>query len=252
MARDLGSSQLREFEEVRDACFSCKKVAELPPLMDAAVRSFGFPWFALVDDDDLVTEQPDRLMMTNYPPSWVDEFLSGRLYRHDPVHAASLRSATGLSWDRIPELIRLTRPQRAVLGRGRTHGVRSGYTVPFRIPGERGAFFTLARSDEAPFTSIEGSVAQILGGIFFHRARELVRLSSSPSGPTRLSPRQIDCLQLIAIGKTEWEISGILGLSRSTVHDYVESARRRFDVRTRSQLVLAAARDGYIPFNYLR
>jgi DNA-binding CsgD family transcriptional regulator len=43
----------------------------------------------------------------------------------------------------------------------------------------------------------------------------------------------------------------ILNLSPRTVHEYVEGARRRYGVRTRSQLVLAAARDGYVSLNYL-
>ena len=66
-----------------------------------------------------------------------------------------------------------------------------------------------------------------------------------------LSRRQIECLRLIAAGKTEWEMGKILGLSPSTIHEYVESARRRYGVRSRTQLVLAAARDGYVSLNYL-
>src|SRR3546814_11152582 len=82
------------------------------------------------------------MMLTNYPSSWVDEVISARLYRDDPVHAASIRSPTGLCWERIPDVIAPTRAQLSVLERGRAHGLTTGYTIPFRIPGERGAFFS--------------------------------------------------------------------------------------------------------------
>lgn len=61
-----------------------------------------------------------------------------------------------------------------------------------------------------------------------------------------LSPRQVECIALVAQGKSDWEIGQILGLSRDTVHEYVESARRRYGVRRRTQLVLRAVRDGHL------
>lgn len=81
--------------------------------------------------------------------------------------------------------------------------------------------------------------------------RALVRGRAVKAHGAPLTPRQIDCLRLIAAGKTEWEMGKILGLSPSTIHEYVEAARRRYGVKTRSQLVLAAARDGYVSLNYL-
>jgi len=251
MAQALDSAQLRDFEEVQKACETAQTDAQLTTVVDAAIRSFGFSWFALVDDGDLGKNRPGCLMMTNYPSSWVDEVISGRLYRNDPVHAASIRSPTGLCWERIREMIAPTQAQLSVLERGRAHGLNAGYTVPFRIPGERGAFFSVARRKDRPFTYAEATSAQLIGGIVFQRGREMTEGRAVKAHRAPLSPRQIDCLRLIAAGKTEWEIGIILGLSPSTVHEYVEGARRRYGVKTRSQLVLAAARDGYVSLNYL-
>jgi len=251
MAHALDSAQLKDFEEVQKACERSQTNAQLSSVVDAAIRSFGFSWFALIDDGDIGKDRPDCLMITNYPSSWVDEVISGRLYRNDPVHAASIRSPTGLCWGRICEVISPTQVQLSVLERGRAHGLNAGYTVPFRIPGERGAFFTVARRTAQPFTYAEATSAQIIGGIVFQKARAMIEGRVVIAHGTPLSPRQIDCLRLIAAGKTEWEIGIILGLSPSTIHEYVEGARRRYGVKTRSQLVLAAARDGYVSLNYL-
>lgn len=251
MTRSFASVSLSEFEGVHKACQAAQTHSELYAVVDAAVRAFDCPWFALVDDGDLEKNRSDCLMMTNYPSSWVDEVISHRLYRDDPVHAASIRSASGLCWERIREVIAPTRAQLSMLQRGRAHGLVSGYTVPFRIPGERGAFFSVARRKEGPFTYVEAASAQLIGEIAFRRGRELTEGRATKGRGARLSPRQIDCVRLIAAGKTEWEIGVILGLSPSTIHEYVEGARQRYGVKTRSQLVLAAARDGHVSLNYL-
>lgn len=251
MARRLDSARLRDFEEVHEACEAAQTTAQLCAVIEAAIRQFGFRWFALVDDGDLAKHLAGCLLVTNYPSSWVDEVISSRLYRDDPVHAAAIRSPAGLCWERIPEVIAPTRMQLSVLERGRAHGLTTGYTVPFRIPGERGAFFSVARPKDRPFNCSEAMAAQLIGGTAFQTGRALIKGRTAKALGAPLSPRQIECLQLIAAGKTEWEMGKILGVKPSTVHGYVEGARQRYGVKTRSQLVLAAARDGYVSLNYL-
>jgi DNA-binding CsgD family transcriptional regulator len=251
MAQALEFAQLSDFEAVYHASEKAQSHSDLFTVIEAAIRSFGFRWFALVDDGDLIKGRSSCLFMTNYPSSWVDEVVTNRLYRDDPVHAASIRSPTGLCWERIHDVIAPTHAQLSVLERGRAHGLKSGYTVPFRIPGERGAFFSVAQRKDGAFTHAEAAAAQLVGGIAFQRGRELIKGRAVKAVGAPLSPRQIDCLRLIAAGKTEWEMGIILDLSPRTVHEYVEGARRRYGVRTRSQLVLAAARDGYVSLNYL-
>src|SRR3546814_1856500 len=157
------------------------------------------------------------MMLTNYPSSWVDEGISARLYRDVPVHVASIRSPTGLCWERIPDVIAPTRAQLSVLERGRAHGLTTGYTIPFRIPGERGAFFSIARPKDRPFTYSEAIAAQLIGGIAFETGRALVKGRAVKAHSAPLTPRQHACIRLIAAGKTEWEMGKIPGLSPSTI-----------------------------------
>jgi DNA-binding CsgD family transcriptional regulator len=54
-----------------------------------------------------------------------------------------------------------------------------------------------------------------------------------------LTRRQKDCLHWAALGKSDWEIGKVLGLSRHTVHRHIEAAKHRLEVTTRIQAVLA-------------
>lgn len=219
---------------------------QLSAMLDAAIRQFGFRWFALLHNVDLMRRSKNALMLTTYPARWIEEIIETRLYMDDPVHAACARSVSGLTWDRIGDYILLTARQISILERGRAHGLSAGYSMPIRMADEPDAMFTVARQSDQTLTSEDMLTARLIGTTAFERARGLLETDALANVPVPLSPRQIDCIALVAQGKSDWEIAQILGLSRDTVHEYVEAARRRYGVRRRTQLVLRAVRDGHL------
>jgi LuxR family quorum-sensing system transcriptional regulator CciR len=80
------------------------------------------------------------------------------------------------------------------------------------------------------------------------RAARRLSGSFAPSERPHLSRREIECLQLVAIGKTDWEIAAILGISVQTARQYVKRARRAYDVVSRTQLVVLGLRDAWLGF----
>lgn len=55
-----------------------------------------------------------------------------------------------------------------------------------------------------------------------------------------LTPRQIECLEWVSRGKSDWEIAQLIQLSPHTVHRHIEAAKKRLNVATRVQAVLSA------------
>jgi DNA-binding CsgD family transcriptional regulator len=55
-----------------------------------------------------------------------------------------------------------------------------------------------------------------------------------------LTPRQRDCVLLVARGNSDEEIARTLGISRLTAHKHVEAAKKRYGVTTRVRLVVDA------------
>jgi len=123
--------------------------------------------------------------------------------------------------------------------------------MPIRMTDEPDAVFTAARDTDAELSSEDVLTARLIGTVAFDRARAILGEDRIVFEPVALSPRQIDCIALVAQGKSDWEIAQILGLSRDTVHEYVEAARRRYGVRRRTQLVLRAVRDGHLNIDAL-
>jgi LuxR family quorum-sensing system transcriptional regulator CciR len=97
--------------------------------------------------------------------------------------------------------------------------------------------------------------AQYIASFAFEAARRVVKLNRSPDsfsdGPTRLTQRQLDCLVLVGRGKSDWDISQLLGISDQTVHQHVEAAKKRFGVASRTQMVVRALFESQLTFSDL-
>jgi len=127
-----------------------------------------------------------------------------------------------------------------------------GYTVPVNIPGECAGSCSFAQPPGKSLSESALPAAHYIGCFAFEAARRLVR---QPHARTRkftakesLTPRQLDCVVLVARGKTDWEAATLLGVSQDTVHQHVETAKRKYGVATRTQLVIRALFNNQLGF----
>ena len=237
----------RLIDRFADAAAACAALPQLRDLLRDGARELGFRFFALVDHASLTSPAPGLVRLDNYPEDWVAELLASGLGADDPVHAASRRTNTGFSWCRIGALIRLEQRHERAFARSRRFGLGPGFTVPANVPGEPAAScsFAVAAGAELPVERLH--CAELVGAHALCAARRLRSIAPPPPRP-RLSRREIQCLRLLALGKTDWEIARILGLSIETAHQYVKSARAAYDAVSRTQLVVYGLRDAWISF----
>ena len=233
------------FDERAAAC-TCD--GELRQLVEDASRELGFDYFALLHHASLGTSQARHIRIDNYPPRWEAELRAGGILADDPVHLASGRTNIGFAWERLGALVPLTRRHRDILERSGRHGIGAGFTVPANVPGEpRGSCsFAVRRGRALPARHLHW--AELVGARAFAAARRL-RDYPARAGRPRLSRRELQCLPLLAAGKTDWEIARILGISHETVRQYVKRARAAYDVVSRAQLVALGLRDAWISFD---
>jgi DNA-binding CsgD family transcriptional regulator len=127
-------------------------------------------------------------------------------------------------------------------------GIRFGFTIPIHDGRGPVAALTFASDQrnvqfEVRVTS-DVRVLQLIAMYFHaHARRKLTR--DNRIGKNSLSPREIECLEWAAQGKSTWDIGRILGISRHTVASYLDSAKEKLGVRTIVQaatlLVIAKA-----------
>jgi len=250
-------AQLQDVQKFIDASRCVNSPHELEQLLIDATREMGFDYFALVHHVDLtpinsrLTHMVDGTLiaLTNYPPGWVEAYVARNIVANDPIHLASHRTNVGFRWDEVPSLIHVTSAHRAITADSRKAGLEEGYTVPANVPGEANGSCSFAMRAGRPMPQQNLPMAQIIGSFAFQAARTLVTKGKDMppfSDRARLSQRQLECILLVARGKSDWEISRILGISEETVKTHLRQARELYDVPKRIQAVLRAVYDGQI------
>jgi LuxR family transcriptional regulator, quorum-sensing system regulator CciR len=252
-------TQLADIQAFIDTSRQAESPDALHSLMQDITREMGFDHFAMAHHVDLkpfgtlagqlLTNE--FFAISNYPQAWMDQFVSDEIVSFDPVLLASQRTNVGFGWHQLGELIQVTQAHREVLERAKWLGVGDGFTVPANVPGEFSGScnFAVSPLHEAPRSAYP--MAQLVGSFAFQSARKLVvRMRASPGSDTvQLTDRQLECIVLVARGKTDWEISKILGISEETVKQHIADARQRYDVPKRVQVVLRALFDGLVPLS---
>lgn len=230
-----------------DRAASCTSLQRLRRLLAWACAELGFDHFALLHHSSLESPGTGLIRIDNYPREWVEELLGEGLAANDPVHLASRRSNTGFSWAELGSIIALSRRHRSILSRSCRFGLGGGFTVPVNVPGEPpgSCSFAVRRGRALPRRKL--MCAELVGAHAFRAARRIHELPRRRARP-HLSRRELQCLRLAALGKTDFEIALILGIAHETARQYVKRARAAYDVVSRSQLVIHALFDEWVAF----
>jgi LuxR family quorum-sensing system transcriptional regulator CciR len=226
-----------------------KSLAELGALLASISSELGFHYFALTHHVDINSAPKPAIRLDNYPPEWVAYFDSQKLGVSDPVHRASHRTSVGFAWSKLSTLIPLTPRDHEVLALAAQHGIGDGFTVPANVPGESHGSCSFATAPGVWLQADHLALAQLVGSFGFEAARRLFGMRHGPGAqPVQLTDRQRDCVVWMACGKSDWEISRILGVSPETVIRHIKMARERYGVGKRTQLAVHALFDGIISF----
>lgn len=231
-----------------DQAASFTTLEQLRSALEEASGQLGFDYFALLHHPSLEDPDGGLVRIDNYPGQWVEELLKAGLAADDPVHLASRRSNTGFAWAELGSIIALSRRHRSILSRSTRFGLGDGFTVPANVPGEPpgSCSFAVRRGRSLPARRL--MCAELVGAHAFRAARRIRHLPRRRARP-HLSRRELQCLRLVALGKTDFEIAVILGIGHETARHYVKSARAAYDVVGRSQLVVHALFDEWIAFD---
>lgn len=183
--------------------------------------------------------------ITTYPPNWTAHYLQNHYERLDPVIAEALSSPEPFDWGLEVRPRRLSKSQQQLFDEAAGFGIRCGFTIP--IHDGRGPIAAVTFAADEPRSAAfrrrvkeQRRVLQLMAMYFHAHARRKLTPDRVVDGVT-LSPRELQCLEWAAQGKTAWETARIIGISRHTVATYLENAKGKLDVRTIVQAVARLA-----------
>lgn len=187
-------------------------------------------------------------LISTYPGPWTAHYLKNHYERLDPVIRRTLQVTEPFEWGNGIESGKLSNAQHQLLEEAATFGIRYGFTIPIHDGRGPVAAVTFASDEQSPTfrrcVEAHRRVLQLMALYFHASARRKLRSDRIVDGAA-LSPREYECLEWSAAGKSAWEIGRILGITQRTVTFHLENAKAKLGVSSLHQAIarLAASRD---------
>ena len=202
----------------------------------------GFKW-AFAGRVPRVTTKPrdvpSHVLFQEFPDGWAERYNKNHYALRDPVVRHLRRQQSPFKWCESYAAETRREDVKLIGGEAAAFGLRTGYVIPIQLIGGvlAAVSFGATHVDLQP----EGLAELAFAANF--AIGHLLRLRHSPKDRDgAVTPRERECILWASEGKTDWEISVILGISRPTVAKHLLSARQRLDAMNRAHLIGEAIR----------
>jgi DNA-binding CsgD family transcriptional regulator len=178
---------------------------------------------------------------TTYPQEWISYYLLNNLMAIDPIVSHGHDTKGAFFWASLP----VSNTASKMMKKAYEHGLSlDGYTIPTVDVGPYRGLFSLSPAQEADPIEWRAFVDHNKSDIekVAYKIHSLARVQIDPyeGYGKALSRREIECLQLIAAGKTYTEIAAIVDISEHTVRSYCRALRLKLNCSTLAQAVAKA------------
>ncbi|MFQ5437551.1 MAG: autoinducer binding domain-containing protein [Paracoccaceae bacterium] len=218
------------FDGVQQLIEQLKSIYQIEHFVYHSINSAGEPYAALT-----------------YSLDWVDHYIDQDFGRIDPVVLGCFQRFHPVDWKRLDWSGRAVK---TFLHEASDAGVgNQGFSIPIRGPNGQFALFTANHScsDEewVRFTSRHIRDLLLIAHYINQKALEIER-GTDKLPDQALSPRELDVLTLLGLGKSRAHAADSLSISEHTLRVYIESARFKLGAANTTHAVALAMARGKI------
>ncbi len=180
-----------------------------------------------------------------WPERWRQYYFQSGLLDHDPLIEALPLMSGAFTWDELRKRRALSIAGTEALTKIAAEGWVDGLVVSFHRAGTHYGLVSLVTLDHH-ITPAEKQQLETVSIVFHETMRRLVPKEGFRVPPAGLTPREIDCIQLIAEGLSDISAGERLGIKGSTVHEHAERAKTKLMARNRAELAALAVSFGIV------
>jgi LuxR family transcriptional regulator, quorum-sensing system regulator BjaR1 len=218
--------------------------AQITEVVVDIARPFGFSHVlaGTIPVPGMTAEQQiANVVLHQWPEAWSERyFTQGYLFDDPTIHRVNTSTEPFL-WSELEPTYRNTPAPTRVMGEAREFSLGCGFTVPMITLDGQTAGFSLA-SERAEVPPMLRGQLQLIAMHAFSRA---IALKYRPT-LVELTQREMDILQWMAEGKSDWEIGVILNVSEHFVDKIARTLRTKLNATNRTQIVAVALRHNII------
>ncbi|BCW88456.1 HTH-type quorum sensing-dependent transcriptional regulator RpaR [Alphaproteobacteria bacterium SO-S41] len=230
-------------EDFIDAVAACKTIDAVGVLMAREIARHGYT-SSICNIQRSVTGERGHVHFRNWTQDWIDHAATSKVMAHSPIITAVRVQTRPFSWRSVREGAGLSAEGVAAFREAADFGWIDGLVVPIHVKGGRPGAVSMATQERDVDISAhaERRLASI-GYLAFQRCEEL---DAPPTDSVALTGRELECFRWVAMGKTDYEIGMILGISKETVKFHLERGRGRLNAATRAHGIAKLALAGLL------
>ena len=236
------------FERALTFLDNCTSVADLSALVEDfhhTIDAFGFTSCASGAWIGVGKARSHRFFFNSWPQAWLDIYNQQNFFHDDPFVQESQRSMEIYFWSELEERQALTARGKEICDISRAFGWKEVIGIPIHGPADYQGLVSIATMQPVELAPRDRAFLELIGHAIHNRCRKEIGFGLSPELPP-MTARELECMRWVAVGKTNWEIGQVLGISPSTVHFHVESAKRKLNKTTRTEAVAVLILHGLI------
>jgi DNA-binding CsgD family transcriptional regulator len=227
-----------------------ESLAELQQRLTLTLSEFGIPHYtlgAMLRENEDAARQFTTLVR-GVTPAWSEHYWEEKYFNVDAAVHLALRRVSPFSWQEV-ETSRLPESSGRLFAEIRdAMKIVGGYVVP--VHDEEGFSGVVAlHHEDQELPHLASRALKLISIYALERAKELYALDheSEPAWPAcPLSGRQREILAFAAAGKSEGDTGDIMQLASTTVREHLAKIRSLLGVRTKTQAVAIAVRQGWV------
>jgi DNA-binding CsgD family transcriptional regulator len=227
----------------------CDSSNDPAPVVEAfltTIKAFGFHAAACGAWAGVGKNRRHRFFFLDWPPQWGEFYQNNNFFEDDFMVVEARRRIIPYLWSEIITQTKPTVRQRELDDAARAFGWREALAVPVHGPNSLQGLVTLATFDEINLSADVRALLQVMSIAVHERCRTSTSFGTSNPAPVTLSKRELECLQWVATGKTDWETAQLLGIKPVTAHYHVERIKQKYGVKSRVEAVAAAVLSGLV------
>lgn len=190
-------------------------------------------------------KQKDHLLLCDYPVEWLERYVARNYVDHDPLVTRMRQTPAPIQWRDAAEGIRIDHDVEVVMGEAAEFKLKDGLAFPLVTLDGQIMMVSLG-GERIEMSGMEFGMVSLVATYAIGRAMQLLTPAERTIEHVELTPRERECLKWAAAGKSEWEISQILGISEHTSEKHLLNAKFKLGAVNRVQAVAEAIRRGYI------
>ena len=179
----------------------------------------------------------EQRAVSAYPIGWEQEYGEKGYLQVDPIVRHGVSSSKPLVWsDSV-----YTKESFALMETSHSNGIGYGLCIPLHDQN-MSTMMCFARDKPVLDAELKELIsgARVLSSLAHMAAGKVTVSHFKSTQAPKLTKRELEVLQWIAIGKNQWEISQILKLSEATVAFHTGNILRKFDVTSRTHVAAKA------------